>query len=160
MVHSYILTSFVYVYIDGVSKLKLIFGPLNIYKLKMFSKSCNLVFFCFFFIWGRFYRFFWLFFFSELMSKAQVFQMFLWNWIQTWDVWVWFLLSMNFKVSVLELFPSRSLCKPLMRSLTTRTFKFLQTRFRMNQSPIRLNQEKEVVSRMASTSPLLTDFPP
>ena len=63
MVHSYILTSFVYVYIDGVSKLKLIFGPLNIYKLKMFSKSCNLVFFCFFIIWGRFYRFFWLFFF-------------------------------------------------------------------------------------------------
>ena len=149
------------IYIDGVSKLKLIFGPLNIYKLKMFSKSCNLGFFLFFFfIWGRFYRFFWLFFFSELMSKAQVFQMFLWNWIQTWDVWVWFLLSMNFKVSVLELFPSRSLCKPLMRSLTTRTFKFLQTRFRMNQSPIRLNQEKEVVSRMASTSPLLTDFPP
>ena len=147
-------------YIDGVSKLKLIFGPLNIYKLKMFSKSCNLVFFLVFLFGEDFTDFFGWFFFSELMSKAQVFQMFLWNWIQTWDVWVWFLLSMNFKVSVLELFPSRSLCKPLMRSLTTRTFKFLQTRFRMNQSPIRLNQEKEVVSRMASTSPLLTDFPP
>jgi len=67
-------------YIDGVSKLKLIFGPLNIYKLKMFSKSCNLVFFLFFFLFGEdFTDFFGCFFFSELMSKAQVFQMFLWN---------------------------------------------------------------------------------
>jgi len=80
MVHSYILTSFVYVYIDGVSKLKLIFGPLNIYKLKMFSKSCNLVFFLFFFYLGKILQIFLVvFFFSELMSKAQVFQMFLWN---------------------------------------------------------------------------------
>ena len=128
----------------------------------MFSKSCNLVFFCIFYL-GRDFTDFFGVFFLRIMSKAQVFQMFLWGFhqnFQTWEVWVWSLLSYNFKVSVLELFESRSLCNPLMRSLTTRTFKFLQTRFRMNQSPIRLNQEKEVVSRMASTSPLLTDFPP
>ena len=142
------------------SKLKLIFGPLNIYKLKMFSKSCNLVFFCFFLFGEDFTDFFGCFFFLRINVKSSSFSNVFMEFIQTWDVWVWFLLSMNFKVSVLELFPSRSLCKPLMRSLTTRTFKFLQTRFRMNQSPIRLNQEKEVVSRMASTSPLLTDFPP
>ena len=159
MVHSYILTSFVYIYIDGVSKLKLIFGPLNIYKLKMFSKSCNLVFFLFFYL-GKILQIFLVVFFLRINVKSSSFSNVFMEFIQTWDVWVWFLLSMNFKVSVLELFPSRSLCKPLMRSLTTRTFKFLQTRFRMNQSPIRLNQEKEVVSRMASTSPLLTDFPP
>jgi len=73
MVHSYILTSFVYIYIDGVSKLKLIFGPLNIYKLKMFSKSCNLVFFFFFLFGEDFTDFFGWFFFLRINVKSSSF---------------------------------------------------------------------------------------
>ena len=73
MVHSYILTSFVYVYIDGVSKLKLIFGPLNIYKLKMFSKSCNLVFFFVFFYLGKILQIFLVVFFLRINVKSSSF---------------------------------------------------------------------------------------
>ena len=128
----------------------------------MFSKSCNLVFFCIFYL-GRDFTDFFGYFFLRIMSKAQVFQMFFMGVhqnFQTWEVWVWScLLSYNFKVSVLELFESRSLWSPLMRSLTTRTFKFLQMRLRRNQSPILSNQAGEA-SRMAVTSPLKTDFPP
>ena len=129
----------------------------------MFSKSCNLVFFFVFFYLGRDFTDFFGIFFLRIMSKAQVFQMFFMGVhqnFQTWEVWVWScLLSYNFKVSVLELFESRSLWSPLMRSLTTRTFKFLQMRLRRNQSPILSNQAGEA-SRMAVTSPLKTDFPP
>ena len=60
-------------YIDGVSKLKLIFGPLNIYKLKMFSKSCNLVFFCFFFYLGKILQIFLVVFFLRINVKSSSF---------------------------------------------------------------------------------------
>merc|ERR1719273_1360937 len=54
------------------SKLKLIFGPLNIYKLKMFSKSCNLIFFFFFFL-GKILQIFLVVFFLRINVKSSSF---------------------------------------------------------------------------------------